>query len=180
MFCRNCGTEIPVQVGFCSGCGSKVGERSENAFPEPTPTRPAQGKNKPINLLIILAAVILILLGAGQLALGVVGNSVNAQVTDIEQVLIVNNDDSTRNPNRYKLEYQFSVHGKRYTGSVTRAFTGGTHMRQTIPVRYLPFWPHVNAEDGETGSFAGFILLGAGVVLLVFGIRKKRPLQNKS
>ncbi|NLO39060.1 MAG: zinc ribbon domain-containing protein [Ruminiclostridium sp.] len=178
MFCRNCGIEIPVQAGFCSGCGAKVGESPQTVSPEPTPTSLAPRKRKLIDLLMIPVAVILILLGAGQLALEVVGSSVNAQVTGYEQVLIVNNDDSTRNPSRYKLEYQFSVNGQRYTGSVTRVFTGGTHMRKTIPVRYLPFWPHVNAEDGETGSFAGFIMLGAGIVLLVFGIRKKPRLQK--
>lgn len=36
-------------------------------------------------------------------------------------------------------------------------------MRQSIPERYLPFWPHVNAEDGETAGFAGPVMIGGGV-----------------
>jgi hypothetical protein len=122
--------------------------------------------------LIIPVSVILMLLGIGHLA--------TAQVTDYEQVMFVNNDDSTRNPSRYKLEYEFSVSGQRYTGSVTRVFPSGSHMRQTIPVRYLPFWPHVNAEDGETAGLAGPIMTGLGVLLFVLEIKRKSRLRNKS
>jgi hypothetical protein len=132
-----------------------------------------------MDLLMIPAAVILILLGIGQLALGVVGSTATAQVTGYEQKYIINNDDSTRNPSRYKLEYQFSVGGEQYTGSVTRIFPGGSHMRQTLPVCYLPFWPHVNAEDGETTGLAGPVMMGVGVVVLVFGIKKKSRPRNK-
>ena len=136
-------------------------------------------KNKLIDPLMIPVAVILIFIGFGHMALSVMGSTATAQVTDYEQVLFINNDDSTRNPSRYKLEYQFSVNGERYTGSVTRVFSGGSHMRQTIPVRYLPFWPHVNAEDGKTAGFAGPVMAGVGVVVLVFGIKKKSRLRNK-
>ena len=133
-----------------------------------------------MDLLMIPAAVILILLGIGQLALGVAGSPVTARVTGYEQVIFVNNDDSTRNPSRYKLEYEFSVNGERYTGSVTRVFPGGSHMRQTIPVRYLPFWPHVNAEDGETAGLAGPVMTGLGALLLVITVKRKSRFRNKS
>jgi hypothetical protein len=90
-----------------------------------------------MDLLMIPIAVILILLGIGQLALGVAGSTVTAQVTGYEQKYIINNDESTRNPSRYKLDYQFSVNGKRYTGSVTRVFPGGSHMRQTALISII-------------------------------------------
>jgi hypothetical protein len=118
-------------------------------------------------------------LGIGQLALGVAGRTATAQVIGYEQVLFINNDDSTRNPSRYKLEYQFSVNGERYTGSVTRVFSGGSHMRQTIPVRYLPFWPHVNAEDGETAGLAAPVMTGLGAALLVLEVKRKSRLRNE-
>jgi len=88
---------------------------------------------------VISVATILILMGIGSMALSVIGVTTTAQVTGYEQVLFINNDDATRNPSRYKLEYQFAVGGERYTGSVTRVFEGGSHMRQTLPVRYLSF-----------------------------------------
>jgi len=81
-------------------------------------------KDRIMDLLMIPIAIILILLGISQLALGVVGSTVTAQVTGYEQKYIINNDESTRNPSRYKLDYAFSVNGKRYTGSVTRVFPG--------------------------------------------------------
>jgi len=133
-----------------------------------------------MDFVVISVATILILMGIGSMALTVVGSTTTAQVTGYEQVLFINNDDSTRNPSRYKLEYQFNVRGERYTGSVTRIFDGGSHMRQTLPVRYLSFWPHVNAEDGKTAGFAGPIMVGLGVVVLVFGVRKISRSRNKN
>ena len=118
-------------------------------------------------------------MGVGYMALSVVGRTTTAEVTGIEQVLLINNDDSTRNPSRYKLEYTFSVGGEQYTGSVTRVFEGGSHMRSTIEVRYLPFWPHVNTEDGGSAGFAGPVMVGVGVLVLVLGIREKSRLRNK-
>jgi hypothetical protein len=183
MFCRHCGTENPAQAEFCSGCGAKKGAQMTAPQPMPAPKRSFARqplKNKLMDLLMIPAAVILILLGIGQLALGVVGSTVTAQVTGYEQKYIIHNDESTRNPSRYKLDYAFSVNGERYTGSVTRVFPGGSHMRQTIPVRYLPFWPHVNAEDGEMAGLAGPVMTGLGALLLVVAVKRKFRPQNKS
>jgi hypothetical protein len=183
MFCSNCGPEISAQDSFCSGCGAKTG--AQPTAPQSTPvTKPPSAqpplKNKLLELLMIPVAVILILLGIGQLALSVVGSTTTAQVTGYEQKYFINNDESTRNSSRYKLEYQFSVNGERYTGSVTRVFPGGSHMRQTIPVRYLPFWPHVNAEDGETAGLAGPVMTGLGALLLVITVKRKSRFRNKS
>jgi hypothetical protein len=133
-----------------------------------------------MDLLMIPAAVILILLGIGQMALPVVGSTTTAQVTRYEQKYIIDNDESSRNSSRYKLEYQFSVNGERYTGSVTRVFPGGSHMRQTISVRYLPFWPNVNAEDTGTVGLEGPVMMGLGILLLVLEVKKKSWLRNKS
>ncbi|NLO47723.1 MAG: hypothetical protein GX111_05310 [Clostridiales bacterium] len=136
--------------------------------------------NRVLSLLIIPVAIILILIGIGYMSLTFAGKVVTAQVTGYEQVMFVNNDDSTRNPSRYKLEYRFTAGEKHYTGSVTRIFEGGSHIRQTIPVRYLFFWPHVNAEDGETAVFIGPVMAGLGVMVIVFGLRNKSRSQSKS
>lgn len=129
---------------------------------------------KIMDLARVPIAVIIIMIGFGHIALTVAGKTVTAQVTGYEQRYIINNDDSTRNPSRYQLDYQFAVNGERYTGSVTRVFEGGSHMRQTISVSYLPFWPHVNAEDSGGLSLVGPIVTGAGILLLVFEIKRKR------
>lgn len=124
--------------------------------------------------MLLPVAIILILIGTGYMGLTLVGKTVTGQVVDYEQVLILNNDDSTRNPSRYKLNYHFVVKGERYDGSVTRVFEGGSHIRNTIPVRYLPFWPHVNAEDDGAVELAGPAALGLGVLVLVLAFRKNR------
>lgn len=182
MFCKHCGTKLLKGADFCSNCGAKTEAGEAVPVAQTVSTRTVAQpprKNKFMDLLMIPVAVILILLGIGQLALSVVGSTVTAQVTEYERMYIINNDESTRNPSRYKLDYEFSAGGEQYTGSVTRIFPGGSHMRQTLPVRYLPFWPHVNAEDGETTGLAGPVMMGVGVVVLVFEIKKKSRPQNK-
>lgn len=182
IFCVHCGKQLQPGAAFCSGCGVKAENRPET-LPDPPSNRPFQKKplkGRIMDFVVILVASVLILMGIGSMALTVVGSTTTAQVTGYEQVLFVNNDDSTRNPSRYKLEYQFAVRGERYTGSVTRIFDGESHMRQTLPVRYLSFWPHVNAEDGETAGFVGPIMIGVGVVVFVFGVRKISRSRSKN
>jgi hypothetical protein len=183
MFCKHCGIKLLTGAGFCSSCGAKT--EAGEAVPAPqtlSPRTVAQPprKHKFVDLLMIPVAIILVLFGIGNTALTVVGSTTTAKVTDYEQVMFVNNDNSSRNPSRYKLEYQFSVNGERFTGSVTRVFSGGSHMRQTLQVRYLPFWPHVNAEYGGMPGPAGLIMIGVGVVALVFWVKKKYRLRNES
>ncbi len=176
MFCKNCGSKLPKEVGFCAGCGAKLIAQTSALRARPFLTHTAMRKplkNVRMEWLLLPIAVLLILLGIGYMALAVTGKPITAQVIDYEQVLFINNDDSTRNPSRYKLDYQFAINGERYTGSVTRIFQGGSHMRQTIMVRYLPFWPHVNAEDSGGASLAGPIMTGAGILLLVFEVKSK-------
>jgi hypothetical protein len=207
MFCINCGARLSDGAKFCASCGAKIVAPPDTqpdtqpaaepavkqaAKPAAQPASPQlipatkhppalqPLKNKLMDLLKIPTAVILILLGIGQLALPVVGSTTTAQVTGYEQKYIINNDESTRNPSLYKLEYQFSVNGEHYTGSVTRVFPGGSHMRQTLPVRYLPFWPYVNAEDAGTVGLAGPVMMGLGILVLVLEVKRKSRLRNKS
>ena len=121
--------------------------------------------------LMLITATILILLGIGQIALTVVGRTATGYITNYEKQLLLNNDDSTRNPSRYKVDYQFAVDGKRFTGSVTKIYERGIPAKsdgtaQNISVRYLPIWPHVNAEDSNKESVAGPIMLIVGVLMV--------------
>lgn len=188
MYCPNCGNRVDIKAQFCGFCGAALRQDSP-AAPSPTGSalrppageatnrstsgRPSQKKSI-MDFLIVPVALILILLGIGHMALMVIGRPVTAQVTGYEQVLILHNDASTRNPSRYKLDYQFAVNGKRFDGSVTRVFASGSHMRATLPVRYLPFWPHVNGEDSDTMGLIGPAALGVGFLLLVFRVRGRR------
>lgn len=180
MFCKGCGTKLPDGAKFCTACGTQSRRQSSSKAKEAQPVAPFHGsvnrscKNGRTALLLTVS-IILILLGLGHMALSAAGRTIPAQVTNYEQQYIINNDESTRNPSRYKLEYQFAVNGERYTGSVTRVFPGGSHMRQTILVRYLPFWPHMNAEDDAEMGLTGPVIMGLGVLMLALALRKKSP-----
>lgn len=128
--------------------------------------------------LLLLTAIVLTLLGIGQIALTVVGRTATGYITKYEQQLLLNNDDSTRNPSRYKVDYQFATNGKRYTGSVTKIYERGIPAKsdgtaQNISVRYLPIWPHVNAEDSGKQTLSGPVMLMVGVLLFVYA--RPRP-----
>ena len=180
MFCRHCGTQLRTGFGFCSNCGAA---RREDAAPLPVSARPAAPrkplKNRMMDAMRIPAALLLLLVGSGYMTLFVAGRAVTAQVIGVERMHIVNNDESTGDSRRYKLDYAFSAGGERYTGSVTRVSGGGSQMRSTIPVRYLPFWPHVNAEDSAAAGLTGPVLVGLGILLLVYGMRERHRLRNK-
>lgn len=122
--------------------------------------------------MLIPFGIILILMGISFSLLTFAGRDINARVIASEQILILHNDPSSWDSRRYKLEYQFPVDGKEYTGSVTRIFENDSHIRTTIPVRYLSFWPHINNEDGVQMIVGGPLMLGAGILSMIAGRKR--------
>lgn len=181
MNCLNCGKVNPQSSRFCVSCGTPIMSASASSTSNSTNQRmkpPENGKatlkKRWIDSLMIVVAVILIIMGIGYMGITWIGITVKAQVMDIEQVLFVNNDSASRNPSRYKLEYQFMVKGQSYHGSVTRVFRNGSHMKSTISVRYLPFWPHVNTEDGTEMVLVGPVMLGLGIFIFCMSVKGKK------
>lgn len=184
MFCHQCGNRTNENASFCTVCGAVLQAETQQSSTASasvsapvrsrSTTKNKQRKNGVMNILLIAVSIILVLMGIGQMALMIAGRSATAHVTSYEQQLYINNDDSTRNPSRYRVVYEFSVNGERYTGSVTRVFEGGSHMKQTIPIRYLLIWPHINSEDSGKESLTGPVMVGVGVLIFVLGIKKKR------
>ncbi len=181
MFCANCGRPIYKNARYCPFCGAENSAALEEA-PGQSPLavtergRIAVGKGsikeKIWRIFSLPLAVILILIGSGYLVLPLAGRRVEARVTACEQVLVLQDDPSSWDSRRYRLKYQFFVNGEGYTGSVIRIFKNGSQVRNTLPVRYLSFWPSVNAEEAVQLSVAGPIFLAAGVLLLVISRRK--------
>ncbi len=174
MYCKHCGARLSSGARFCARCGAQVAAGAAAppvTTPSYTPTVRIAPRRTPGDWLLLVGAILMIFIGSGYVALTVIGRAATAQVTGYEQVMYQSNDGSTRNPNRYKLDYQFAANGQRYTGSVTRAFPRGSHMRETLSIRYLPFWPHINAEEKGIG-LTGPAVLGVGVLVLAFGIRR--------
>lgn len=186
MFCRNCGARLPEESRFCAACGAPIQTAAPAAPPAAAaPTVPgAESKvrrhQKSIRLLSIFSGILVALLGLGYSALTLAGAAATARVTGYEQALFLNTDDSSRNSSRYKLSYEFSVDGERYTGSVTRTFANGGQMRQAIAVRYLPFWPHINAEDNDGTAFVGPVMVAAGILMVVFEVKRKPKMKRKA
>ena len=167
MYCRNCGKQIKENQQFCSGCGNKIVCQNPSAISNNASTIVKKKVKKKRNWLFVIVGIIIILLGTGQLALSLVGKTTNAQVTSYERKLFLNNDTSSRNSNRYTINYAFMVDGIKYDGTYTSIFEGSSYMKPTITIRYLTFWPHVNSEDSFKTSLGGPIMLLIGLLLVI-------------
>ena len=163
-------SQIAIPFSACRQTGPILRDENHNYAGEAS-------MKKVISFLLIVVAIIVIFLGAAFSALVLAGKTVTAQVTSYEQVIILNTDDSTRNPSRYKLMYQFAIDSKRYEGSYTGVFEKGSHTQKTLRVRYLPFSPHVNTMDKTEMLLAGPVLIGVGVLMLV-GSRRRKSCKN--
>lgn len=130
-------------------------------------------KKKFFDVLFFFLGLLLIFLGIGHVALFAIGETVTAEVYEVAQQAMVQNDASTRNPSRYTLSYRFTVEGASYSGHVTRVFEGGSQMKSTMKVRYLPFWPHVNHEDQGSVALQGLLSIGVGILVIFFAMRGK-------
>ena len=177
MFCTHCGKPLREGARFCPSCGRAL-NAAEAASAAPPPGA-AAGQRKPKRSIpAILLALLLLAFAVSQMALGLIGVTATAAVTDYERRIHVGpgqDEDNTRDPTRYELFYRFTAaDGKEYTGSVTKSFphgirTASNNEPQTLAVRYLPFMPHINAPDGETNILPGILLLGFAALLFVIG-----------
>ena len=178
MFCTHCGKPLREGAHFCPFCGmeARVGEAARTSVSSGGAIR--QRRKLKINIPAILLSLLLLAFAVSQMALGVIGATAAAVVTDYERRIHAGpgqDEDNTRDPTRYELFYRFiAADGKEYTGSVTKSFphgirTASNNEPQTLAVRYLPFMPHINAPDGETNILPGILLLGLAALLFVIG-----------
>ena len=176
MFCTHCGKQLREDARFCSSCGRAL-EAAGAASAAPPPgavTRPKPKRSVPA----ILLGLLLLAFAVSQMALGIIGSTATAVVTDYERRIHIGpgqDEGNTRDPTRYEVFYRFTAtDGKEYTGSVTKSFPYGIKAEsdgvpQTLAVRYLSFMPHINAPDGETNILPGILLLGLAALLFVIG-----------
>lgn len=181
MFCTHCGKQIREGALFCPSCG-----RALNAVATSVPPPDATaGQRKPKRSVpAILLALLLLAFAVSQMALGMIGATATAVVTDYERRIHIGpgqDEGNTRDPTRYEVFYRFTAaSGKEYTGSVTKSFPHGIRAAsdgtpQTLAVRYLPMMPHINTPDGEANLLPGVLLLGLAALLFALGVRGAFP-----
>ena len=186
MFCTHCGKQLREDARFCSSCGRAL-EAAGAASAAPPPgavTRPKPKRSVPA----ILLGVLLLAFAVSQMALGVIGATATAVVTDYERRIHVGpgqDETNTRDPTRYEVFYRFiAADGREYTGSVTKSFPYGIKAvpdgpPQTLAVRYLPMMPHINAPAGETNILPSVLLLGLAALLFALGIKGNFSIGHK-
>lgn len=163
--CTNCGTKLEHNPRFCSSCGA---QRQQDAAPF---------LRKKRSFIAILVAILVVLAGFQFMALGIVGKTATASVTSAVQDR-QSYGETSPNPNRYRVQYAFSVDGETYAGSASLIFKQGVHSSQTIRVRYLPYYPAVNAPTDQTNITSGLLLTGFGAFLLVMAVQGKAGIRR--
>lgn len=180
MFCTSCGKQVREGAQFCPSCGRAAGGGESVRAASPAGAVIGQRRKSKISVVPILLALLLSAFAISQMALGMIGATATAAVTDYEQLVHVGpgqDEGNTRDPTRYEVFYEFTaVDGKAYSGSVTKSFPNGVRAAtdgtpEILAVRYLSFMPHINEPDGETNILPGILLLGLAVLLFLLGIK---------
>ncbi len=176
MFCTHRGKQIREGARSCPSYGRELNAVATAALPSDATARPKPKRSIPA----ILLGLLLLAFAVSQMALGVIGATATAVVTDYERRIHIGpgqDEGNTRDPTRYEVFYRFTAtDGKEYTGSVTKSFPYGIKAvqggaPQTLAVRYLPVMPHINAPDGDINLLPGLSLLGLAALLFALGVK---------
>ncbi len=179
MFCTHCGKQIREGARFCPSCGPTLGIAGAAA---------GQRKSKR-SIPAILLGLLLLAFAVSQMALGIIGSTATAVVTDYERRIHIGpgqDEGNTRDPTRYEVFYRFTAtDGKEYTGSVTKSFPCGIKAAhddalQTLAVQYLPVIPHINAPDGDINLLPGLSLLGLAALLFALSVKGSISIGHKN
>lgn len=179
MFCTDCGQQLREGARFCPSCGRALS--NAGAASTAPPHGEIAGQREPKRSVpAFLLSLLLLTFAVSQMALGVIGVTAAAVVTDYERRIHVGSgqdEGNTRDPMRYEMFYRFTAaDGKEYTGSVTKTFPHGIRaasdgVPQTLAVRYLPMMPHINGPDGDINLLPSVLLLGLAALLFLLGIK---------
>lgn len=182
MYCKHCGARLDDYSRFCTLCGT---ERQQGVVPPQGRTAPVsrspQSNAAPVSVpppgkkrsvIAILVAILVILAGFQFMSLSIVGKTATAIVTSARQDK-ESYGETSPNPNRYRIQYAFSVRGESFAGSSSMIFKQGLREDQKIKVRYLPYYPRINTPADQTNMLSGLLLTGLGMFLLVMGVQDK-------
>ncbi len=129
------------------------------------------GRNR---VLLCIVGMIVVVLGLRGVALGTIGKTTQASVTEVKRAIGDQNDQMDHN---YTISYRFSLDGKSYSGSFTRkrAYNAATlpSTGSLVTIRYLSFAPTINGGP-DAGLLTGLLLAGLGVLLLGLGVSRSR------
>ena len=128
-------------------------------------------KSNRTRLVLVGVGILLLLLGLRGVALGVIGETTQAAVTEVQQTVSQQDDPMDHN---YQISYRFRVDGKDYTGSFTRKKVYNTatlpSVGSPVSIRYLAAAPAVNGGP-DAGPVGGLVLGALGLFLLFLGVK---------
>lgn len=184
MYCKHCGKRLKDNARFCTFCGAeRQGAAPSGLHGTPVNQQPYQISSASVSdatpplrkkrsAIAIVVAILVIFVGVQFMALSIVGKTMDAAVTDARQDR-KSYGQTMPNPNRYRIQYSFSVRGEQYGGNTSLIFKHGIREDQKIKVRYLPYYPAINAPADDTNILAGLFLTSLGSFLLVMGVQGK-------
>lgn len=124
-------------------------------------------------ILITLLGIALILMGSSWIILGVVGKSAPAVITSIRRE---GGERTDGKPGRYtyNIGYAFTLPDGKEINGFSKKIGDSVYLKpdgtSVVQVRYLPYFPYINAMEKDTGFGAGqltLILAGTALIFLI-------------
>lgn len=122
-------------------------------------------------ILITLLGIALILMGVSEGILGLTGRRALAVVTDIRRE---GGERTDGRPGRYtyNISYTFTLSNGKIINGYTKKISDSVYLKadgtSTVPIRYFPAFPYINAVERDTGFGAGqLVLILAGGILII-------------
>lgn len=121
-------------------------------------------------ILITLLGIALILMGVSEGILGLTGRRAVAVVTAIRRE---GGERTDGRPGRYtyNISYTFTLSNGKIINGYTKKISDSVYLKadgtSTVPIRYFPAFPYINAVERDTGFGAGqLVLILAGGILI--------------
>lgn len=134
-------------------------------------------------ILITLIGIALIFTGISEMILGFAGESAEAVVTVIRRE---GGERTDGIPGRYtyNIGYTFYLSDGRAIDGVAKKIGDAVYLKadgkSTVPVRYFPAFPEINAMERDTGLGAGQLVLILAGGFLVFFMNTKRDSRRQN
>ncbi len=132
-------------------------------------------------IFIILLGAMLILWGAGKIALGIIGEPEKAVITHIRRV---GGERTDIKPGRYTyiISYTFMLPDGKEINGFTKQIGDGIYQKAdgtlTVQIRYFPCFPYFSALERDVGMSAGSLVLIVAGGVLVFLMARPAKVNN--
>jgi len=136
----------------------------------------------PARIFITLLGFAFIVWGLATITLGLIGNNATALITDIRREGGERNEVK-RGSYTYNISYTFTLPNGKSVNGFTKTIGNAIYLKadgkSKAPVKYLSFFPYINALERDTNPGLGQLILIAVGFFLIFVMNKRKKTAQK-